>query len=91
MTFQGAVITEQGVTFAIVIVRKHIVDNSIESDRLINAFQQSVFTGLPVVLMAQDFQGIPTYYGRQDISQFMASVPIEAVTWKEYTVNINQV
>ena len=26
MTFQGAVIREQGVTFAVVIVKKHVID-----------------------------------------------------------------
>jgi len=30
MTFQGAVIREQGVTFAIVIVKAHVIDSSSE-------------------------------------------------------------
>jgi hypothetical protein len=47
-----------------------------------------MFGGIPTVLMAQDFQGTPTYYGRSDIAEFMASVPLEAVRWKEYTVSI---
>jgi hypothetical protein len=85
MTFQGAVIREQGVTFAIVIVKKHVIDSSSEAGRSIAAFQP-VFPGLPVVLMAQDHQGTPTYYGRQDIARFLASVPLEAIPWKEYTV-----
>ena len=34
--------------------------------------------------MAQDLRGIPTYYGRKDISKFMATVPISAILWKEY-------
>jgi hypothetical protein len=41
---------------------------------------------VPVVLMAQDYHGTPTYYGRQDIARFMADVPLEAIPWKEYTV-----
>jgi hypothetical protein len=28
MTFQGAVVREQGVTFAVVIVKKHVIDSS---------------------------------------------------------------
>ena len=85
MTFQGAVVREQGVTFAVVIVKKHVIDNSTEANRAIAAFQPA-FPGLPVVLMAQDFQGTPTYYGRQDIARFLASVPLEAIPWKQYTV-----
>jgi hypothetical protein len=85
MTFQGAVIREQGVSFAVVIVKKHVIDSSSEASRAIDAFQP-VFPGLPVVLMAQDYQGTPTYYGRQDIARFLASVPLEAIPWKQYTV-----
>lgn len=85
MTIEGAVIREQGVSFAVVIVKKHVLDNSFEADRAIRAFQPA-FPGLPVVLMAQDHQGVPTYYGRPDISKFMASVPLECVPWAEYTI-----
>lgn len=85
MTFQGAVIREQGVTFAVVIVKKYVIDSSAEANQTITAFQP-VFPGLPVVLMAQDYQGTPTYYGRQDIARFLATVPLEAIPWKQYTV-----
>jgi signal recognition particle receptor subunit beta len=83
MRFQGAVIKEQGVTFAIVIVKTHVADSSIEAKRAIQFFQPR-FPGMPVVLMAQDSKGIPTYYGRRDIAQFMARVPLAAIPWKEY-------
>ena len=85
MQIQGAVIREQGISFAIVIVKKHVVDNSTEARESIEAFQP-LFPGLPIVLMAQDSMGVPTYFGRPDIARFMASVPISAVPWKEYTV-----
>ena len=86
MTFQGAVIKEQGVTFALVIVKKRVVDNKFEADRAILSFQ-TVFPRIPVVLMAQDSRGVPTYYGRKDIARFMANVPLSAVPWKEYSIN----
>ncbi|WP_017313947.1 hypothetical protein [Mastigocladopsis repens] len=86
MKFQGAVIKEQGVTFAVVVVKKHILDNKTEADKTIRMFQP-IFPGIPIVLMAQDFRGVPTYYGRRDISQFMASIPIQCVSWKEYTLS----
>jgi hypothetical protein len=85
MTFEGAVIREQGVTFAVVIVKEHVVNNSFEADRAIQAFQPA-FPGIPVVLMAQDYRGVPTYYGRRDLSQFMANVPLECVPWAKYSI-----
>lgn len=85
MRFQGAIIKEQGVTFAVVIVKKHVIDNKSEARRAMQSFQP-VFPGIPVVLMAQDSRGVPTYYGRKDIARFMANVPLEAVPWKEYSI-----
>ena len=84
--FQGAVIKEQGVTFAVVIVKRHVLDNRTEAEKVIRSFLP-VFPGLPIVLMAQDSRGVPTYYGRKDISRFMASVSLEAVPWEEYTIS----
>jgi hypothetical protein len=86
MQFEGAVIREQNVTFAIVNVKKHILDNTIEANRAIRSFG-GVFPGMPVVLMSQDSRGRASYYGRRDISQFMARVPLNAIRWKRYALN----
>ena len=83
---QGAVIREQGETFAVVVVQRHVVDNRLTAARAVSQFS-AVFPGMPVVLMAQDSRGTPTYYGRQDIARFMASVPLRAIPWRTYTVN----
>ena len=86
MQLQGAVIREQGVTFAVVVVQRHVVENRLMASQTVDQFG-SVFPGMPVVLMAQDSRGTPTYYGRQDIARFMASVPLRAIPWRTYTVN----
>ena len=86
MRFQGSVIREQGVTFAIVIVKKHVVDSSSEADNAIRAYSP-VFGYIPVVLMAQDSRGTPTWYGRRDIVNFLRNVPLSAIPWKEYSLN----
>lgn len=86
MQFEGAVIKEQGVTFAIVIVKPHILNSDTEANQLISAFQNNVFGYIPVVLMAQDSRGVPTYYGRKDIAQFLSHVPMHAISWKQYTL-----
>jgi hypothetical protein len=86
MKFQGAVIKEQGVTFAVVIVKKSVIDIPTEAKKAIKSFLP-LFPGIPVLLMAQDTRGVPTYYGRKDIAIFMASVPLQSIPWKEYDTN----
>jgi len=85
MQFEGAVIREQGISFAIVIVKRHILDSTHQANEAQGAFRPH-FPGLPIVLMGQDARGRATYYGRRDIVDFMANVPIDAVPWKRYTI-----
>ena len=86
MKFQGAIIKELGVTFAVVVVKKSVIDNRFVANRAVQSFQP-LFPSIPVVLMAQDFRSRPKYYSRRDIVRFLARVPIHAIPWKEYTVN----
>ena len=78
-------ICEQGQSFAIVIVKPHIVQNRSAAADAVRSFAP-VF-GVPVVLMAQDGRGRPTYYGRPDIARFLSSVPLRNIPWREYTIN----
>jgi hypothetical protein len=89
MTIDGAVISEQGVTFAVAIVKPHVLNNRNQADTLVRGLSIEIFDGLPVVLMAQDGRGTPSYYGRQDLSRFMAEVPLESVPWQRYTISQN--
>lgn len=86
MRFQGAVIKEQGQAFAVVVVKSHVVQSNSSAGDAIHAFAPA-FGGIPVVLMAQDGRGRATYHGRPDISRFMASVPLRAIPWREYSIN----
>lgn len=86
MRVQGAVIREQGQTFAVVVVKPHVIQNRSEAADAIRGFTP-IFGGVPVVLMAQDSRGRPTYFGRPDISRFMASVPMHAIPWREYAIS----
>lgn len=83
MTFDGAVIREQGVTFGIVVVKPHVLGNAHHREGMV-AQATRVFGGIPTVLMAQQ-QGRARYYGRRDIVRFMAGVPVSAVPWKRYS------
>ncbi len=84
-SFDGAVVNEQGLTFGIAVVRRSVLDNPTARNQAIAEFS-AVFGGIPTVLMAQDNQGTPTYYGRQDIVDFLASVPMEAIPWQHYSL-----
>jgi hypothetical protein len=86
MTFEGALIREQGVSFAVVVVKPQVFTTSTAAEDLIRAFTPA-FDGVPVVLMAQDGRGRPTYYGRKDIARFMAGVPLRRVRWKRFTID----
>ncbi len=85
MRIQGAVIREQGQTFAVVVVKPHVVQNQNEAERALQNLTPAF--GVPVVLMSQDSRGRPTYFGRRDIANFMSGVPLHLVRWKEYTIN----
>jgi len=85
-SFDGAVVNEQGVTFGIAVVRSSTLSNPQARDQAILQFS-AVFDGIPTVLMAQDGSGVPSYYGRQDIVDFLASVPMEAIPWQRYTIS----
>jgi len=86
MQVGGAVITEQGITFAVVVVKRHVIQSSHAASEAIASFR-GLFPGMPVVLMAQDSRDVPTYYGRNDIVRFLASMPMEAIPWQRYTVH----
>ena len=85
MKVNAAAISLQGVNFAIVVVSEDLVNSPGEADMAIERFQP-VFGGVPVLLMAQNEQGSPIYYGDQDLVRSMADIPIERMPWKEYSV-----
>ncbi|MEH7223877.1 hypothetical protein V7112_08650 [Bacillus sp. JJ1566] len=85
MQFDGAVIKEQGITFAIVIVKSHVLQSSHSIDEARSAFSRH-FPGMPLILMAQDLRGVPTYQGRKDIVKFLANIHPSRIPWKRYTV-----
>jgi hypothetical protein len=86
MRFQGAVIREQGVEFALVVVRPTVLQSTEQATKTSLALRRA-FPGLPVVLMAQDHAGRATFFGRQDITRFLAGVPLHAIPWRQYTLN----
>jgi len=85
MKVQAAAISLQGVQFAVVLVPMDLVQKPGEADMAIETMQPS-FGGAPVVLMAQNEAGSPTYYGDRDIVKSLRDVPVEEMPWKEMSV-----
>lgn len=86
MTFEGAVVQEQGVTFGIAIVKESTIRDTSGANTVI-AQMQMIMGVAPVVLMAQDSRGTPKYYGRKDIVNFLASIDFRRIPWRKYTYN----
>jgi len=85
MTLQGAVIIEQGVTFAIVVVKQSVTNYT---SKIIRTRQQlqPFFPNMPIILMSQDSNGTPHYYGRRDIVEFLKTVRLDQIPWKEFHI-----
>ena len=85
MQFDGAVVKEQNVTFAIVVVKPHVLDSTSSSEEARTSFARH-FPRVPIILMAQNSRGIPTYQGRKDIVGFLSKVDPSRIPWKTYTI-----
>lgn len=83
MEFEGCVLTEQNVTFGIAIVKQAVLNNETQRRQAIAGFS-AAFGNIPTVLMAQNSQGIPTYFGRTDLVNFLKNVSIDRIPWKRY-------
>jgi hypothetical protein len=86
MDVVGSVMTEQGVTFAVVQVQGYKVETPQEAEETIQAYAP-LFPGLPVVVMAVGAGERPTtYWGRDDLATFMAGVHPSTLDWRCYSV-----
>lgn len=85
MSFDGALINEQGVQFGLVVVKQHVLHDTASQQR-VQGFGRRVWGNIPVVLMAQDHKGRPTYLGRQDIVRFLANLDVRQIPLRRWMV-----
>jgi len=81
----GAVVKELGITFAIVVVKPHIIQSTTETQEARNAYRH-IFPDMPIILMGEDSQGKPAYYGRKDIVNFLAKTDPSRIPWRRYII-----
>ena len=86
MTIDAALVREQGQVFAVVVVRRGIIDNPTEARRAQAAYAPA-FEQVPIILMEQNSRGVPTYYGRPDIVDFLANTDFRRLPWKRWDLN----
>ena len=84
MIYRAAVIREQGVAFAVVNVRPQAIQSTPEATKVQIAFAP-VFPGMPIVLVSHDATGFPVFHGRKDLVDFLSSVSLDRIAWREYS------
>ncbi len=83
MTIHGAVIIEQGVTFAVISVNASVTRYTARLVQVRRELSQ-FFPNMPIILMSQDRDGTPHFYGRKDIVEFLKSIRLDQIPWKTY-------
>jgi len=84
MEIDGSVITEQGLTFAIIIVKPYVIEHEREAALAHREFSR-LFPGMPNILMVQGANGIPAYHGEQHIIALLNRCDPRSIPWKRYT------
>jgi len=87
MQLDVALVREQGVTFAVVVVKRYVLDSPQDQDAMRATLAPHLGWGVPIVFMAQDSSGTPTYVGRRDIVNFLANVFVEQLPWRTMTLS----
>ena len=72
-----AIIKEQGVTFAVVCVKEHVIHNTFEAQRTAAAF--AVEFGMPVALWGNRNKNV---YGRPDLVRFLQRLHVSQIPWR---------
>ena len=84
MKVQAAALGISGHNFVVVVTSPDVLASG-EGDMAIDSLQDG-FGGVPVVLLAQQPDGSPRYYGDQTLVTLLRGVPLEKMPFKEYDV-----
>lgn len=90
MQFKGAVILAKGLEVGIVVVDPHVLNDKTQYDEVsvgaTKALGQGPFGWRPIVLMALDDEGEPTYMGSKDIIDLLSDLDFERYPWETYEI-----
>jgi hypothetical protein len=85
MNFDAAFMKKNGAEFGIYATTMDIINDKLQADNLITYCKERILVGYQVVLMAQDNQGKPHYYGSQDLTRFLEDTNFSKIHFKRYT------
>ena len=81
-TWTVALVREQSVEFAVVLVKDSVIESPSIRDDLIASFRMQL-QGRPVVLLGEQRY---RRYGRQDIVRWMANIHPSSLPWRKMTI-----
>jgi hypothetical protein len=84
MSFDAALVKEQGITFAVVLVKNHVFNSTTSKSEAVDSFHP-YFPGTPIVI-ARQRNGNMEYYGRKDIVNFLSNLHHSQLPWKKYSL-----
>lgn len=84
VTLEGAVISEGGSSFALVAASPSLIHDQPEAERLVLLLEERVFPGLPVALMAREWNGKVLFYGHVDVQKSLGRMPLSRIPWRRY-------
>lgn len=79
----AALVREQGVTFAVVMVKNHVLDNPTTADQVIQAAGASLGCSL-VVLMGESNRKLRG--SRRDVVNFVSKLHPSRLPWRKYDI-----
>ena len=82
--FRGALIKEQGITFAVVEVSPDVLKRGDRAIAEARARYEPVFRNTPIILAARGADRRALFSGRPDIVKFLASTGWARIPWKRY-------
>jgi hypothetical protein len=82
MQFDAALVNEQGVKFAVVMVKSHVFSSTTSKNEAIDSFYPHF--GVPIII-ARERGGSLEYFGRKNIVKFLSSVHSSQLPWKRYS------
>jgi hypothetical protein len=77
MSYNFAIIREQGVTFAVVCVSEATINNTFQAQDTQAAFERRY--GMPVALWGDRNRGV---YGRPDLVRFLQRLHVSQIPWR---------
>jgi hypothetical protein len=86
MRFEAAMLKYHDRNFAVVAVKPAVLANKARAAITKRGYARA-FSPTPVVLMAKDAQGKPSYYGRPDLVGAVAALPSGSIRFSTHGIN----